>query len=69
MAVGLQAIILALTTFPTDLMETVRREIFRVVSFKRADNPTRMPLVGNEDMAFDGLEAVHVIEVLRGPSP
>ena len=62
--VGFQALFLAFSTMPPALVEKVRRELFKRVSFKRPNSPTPLTLSGNEELAFDGLEGFHVMEVL-----
>ena len=48
---------------PMDVFESIRRRLFREVTFTRPNIPTPRVLGDAEEAAFDGLEPTHIYEV------
>lgn len=53
-----------LIAVPAAELKEVRNQLFAQVSFTNGTAQTPQPVAGNEGMAFQGLEAVHVYELL-----
>ena len=52
-----------LSTLPDSVVATLRAGLFPVVTFQRANAPPAR-LAGNESIAFDGLDMLHIWEVI-----